>query len=138
MRPLLRPAPVAAGIVAGSVAWLLETYGMFLIATGLGLDVSWGLCALAYAAGSIAGFLSMLPGGLGATDAGIAGVLIAGGVSPPEAVALTLGIRTVTLWWGVALGAIAFLVSLLIPKPHVRSESATPVVDAFSTRADPD
>jgi glycosyltransferase 2 family protein len=87
---------------------------------GLGLPFSWLLviiCAFIMSASTLIGSVTLLPGGLGTTDASIAGMLIF--LVPPQlgipmpqdtAIAATLLIRFATLWFGVGIG----LVSLLI------------------------
>jgi uncharacterized membrane protein YbhN (UPF0104 family) len=52
----------------------------------------------------------MLPGGLGATDAGITGLLIFLGISKSVAVASTMIIRVSTLWFAVIVGIGAIMI----------------------------
>ena len=51
----------------------------------------------------------MLPGGLGPTEGSMSGLLALRGVDVPTAVGATLVIRVCTLWFAVALGAVAML-----------------------------
>jgi len=53
---------------------------------------------------SLVGAASMIPGGLGATEATMIAMLVARGVAPLEATAAAVAIRTVTLWFGILLG----------------------------------
>ena len=55
----------------------------------------------------LAGAISFIPGGLGATEAVMISILIWKGVGSPEAVASTLIIRLTTLWFAVVLGVIS-------------------------------
>ena len=61
----------------------------------------------------------MLPGGLGVTEAGMAGLLVASEPSIGEAVAIqaALIVRFATLWFGVLLGLLAWLVLRTVGKP---------------------
>ncbi|HLE28612.1 MAG TPA: hypothetical protein VI793_10875 [Anaerolineales bacterium] len=79
----------------------LLTWKNILIAVGIGV-VSWG--------GECVGAVSALPGGLGAADTSITGLLLLL-VTPLRdlAVAATLLIRFCTLWFGVSLGLITLL-----------------------------
>ena len=104
--------------------------GMTLYATGLS-TVAWGLQCVAllliageiapgaidiiescvsYSAPLLAGTLVLLPGGLGATEASMTGVLMAlsdGQLNAAGAAAVALLVRLVTFWWAVALGVVA-------------------------------
>ena len=53
---------------------------------------------------SLVGAASMIPGGLGATEATMIAMLMSRGVAPLEATAAAVAIRTVTLWFGILLG----------------------------------
>lgn len=95
-------------------SWSLECIGLFLILVGLGLRPEAELLAIAtfvLSTASIAGALSLLPGGLGAAEAGITGLLIflRPDVSTAVAATATVLIRIGTLWFGVFLGALALL-----------------------------
>ena len=51
----------------------------------------------------------MLPGGLGATDASITGLLVLLALPKSVAVASTLIIRAATLWFAVVVGIVAVM-----------------------------
>jgi uncharacterized protein (TIRG00374 family) len=122
---LFRPALLVRAVVLGLISWTGECIAFFLILTGLGLDGSMRLLLIAtfiLAVTSIAGGASMLPGGLGVADAGIAALLVLliderAGMSNAIAAAATLLIRFSTLWFAVVIGALA-VVSL---ERHSRS-----------------
>jgi uncharacterized protein (TIRG00374 family) len=69
------------------------------------------VATFALSAASIAGALSLLPGGLGAAEASIAGLLIVlrPGIGAAVAAAATVAIRLGTLWFGVLVGVIALI-----------------------------
>ncbi len=95
-------------------SWALECIGLFLILVGLGLRPELELLAIAtfvLSTASIAGALSLLPGGLGAAEAGITGLLLflRPDIATAVAAAATVLIRVGTLWFGVFLGALALL-----------------------------
>lgn len=94
------------------VGWGLECVGYWLILTAFpGVHASLLLCIFLWSATTLAGALSFLPGGLGATE-GLLGVFAARfavGVSSPIAVASTLLIRLCTLWYGELVGALALV-----------------------------
>jgi uncharacterized protein (TIRG00374 family) len=104
-RALLEPRPFGAAMSLSVVGWALECLGMWLVLHGLGVDVSLAFAAFVFAAASILGAVSMLPGGLGVTEASMVGLLVQHGIAAGTATAATLLIRLTTLWFvaGVAL-----------------------------------
>jgi glycosyltransferase 2 family protein len=73
--------------------------------------------SLLVALGILAGALSFIPGGLGATEAAIALLLIQVGVSTPDALIASLICRGLTLWLAVGIGLVAMAsLSLLNPR----------------------
>ena len=74
---LRRPAPLAMSFALGLVAWGLECVAFALVLIGAGADASVSLFAKAcfiYPLATLAGTISFLPGGLGITEGGIAGM----------------------------------------------------------------
>lgn len=99
---------LAWSVPASIVAWGLEGVGFVLCLDAFGfgaLDAFAGVSV--YAVATIAGAFSFLPGGIGLTEASMAGVLIAAGMPAAAASGATLVTRVATLWWGVLLGWIA-------------------------------
>jgi uncharacterized protein (TIRG00374 family) len=62
-----------------------------------------------YAMSVVIGVLSFLPGGLGSTEAAMLILLSTSGVGQEDALATTLICRFATLWFAVALGALAMI-----------------------------
>jgi uncharacterized protein (TIRG00374 family) len=116
-RELLSGRCLLLGIGIGVVSWMGECAALYVILLGLG--AGGGLerlnqATFALATATLVGSVSLLPGGLGATEGTVAGVLqLAGGVSWSVAVAATLLIRACTLWFGVGVGAVALLLLTL-------------------------
>lgn len=102
--PLLLPA-----LVLSVAAWFAECVGLYLILVGLGTPISWVTATWIYAAGTIAGNLTFLPGGLVGTEAALVGLLRQQGVAPHPAAAATLLVRGATLWFAVLLGLVVTL-----------------------------
>lgn len=90
------------------ISWGLECVAFYFVLTGLGVPGTSLLLLQAifiYAASTLLGLVSFLPGGLGATEASSAGLLITlVGMSASAATAATIVIRFCTLWFGVAVG----------------------------------
>ncbi len=112
---LFRPGATLLAVGLGAVSWLGEGIGFYLLLVGLGLPPGWDLLSLAVftlAFSTVVGAVSALPGGLGAAEASIAGMLVLlGGIPGAAASAGTLLIRLATLWFGVSLGLGVWLFS---------------------------
>lgn len=97
------------------VGWGLECVGFwFILDAFVGVEADLPTCAFAWAATTIVGALSFLPGGLGATELSLGALIprIATGASASVAVAATMLIRACTLWFGVVLGGL-FLIAFM-------------------------
>jgi glycosyltransferase 2 family protein len=114
---LLSPQLLLRGTALGVISWIGECLAFFLVLVGLGLPATGSLLMIALfvlAVSSLAGGISMLPGGLGVADASVAGMLLVL-VKDPEmtetlAITATLLIRFATLWFAVLIGALMLLV----------------------------
>ncbi|WP_322815477.1 lysylphosphatidylglycerol synthase transmembrane domain-containing protein [Chloroflexus sp.] len=93
------------------VSWGFECVAFFFVLMGVGSDPSWLLLLQAtfiFAASTLFGLVSFLPGGLGASEVSSVGLLVAlVGLSASAATTATIVIRFCTLWFGVLLGVIA-------------------------------
>jgi uncharacterized protein (TIRG00374 family) len=109
-RSLLRGRPVAVGSSLAALAWFFECVAALVVIRGFGeAGVTLLGATFTYATATLAGALSMLPGGLGATEGSMAVLLTRQDVTPYAAAGATIVIRACTLWWGVGIGAIAYL-----------------------------
>jgi uncharacterized protein (TIRG00374 family) len=112
---LFKPKATLTAVGLGTVSWLGEGVGFYFLLTGLGLEANSKLLLLAVftlSFSTVVGAVSALPGGLGAAEASIAGMLVVlAGISAPIASAGTLLIRLATLWFGVFLGLVTWLIS---------------------------
>lgn len=89
--------------------WGLEGAGLALCVRMMGADgLGFDTAISAYSVSILAGAVSFVPGGLGLTEASMAGLLVMSGIAAPVAAAATLVMRLVTLWWGVVLGWLVF------------------------------
>lgn len=91
------------------LAWLCECLGLWLVCQGLGFPIDLGPALFVYAAGTLVGSLSFMPGGLGGTEATI--IYLLGTLSMPgaTAAAAALLVRLFTLWLAVVIGLLFFL-----------------------------
>jgi uncharacterized protein (TIRG00374 family) len=112
---LFRPAPTIIAVGLGTVAWLGEGVAMYLVLVGLGVPIgldTFSIAVFVLSFSTVVGAVSTLPGGLGAAEASIAGMLtLLLSVPGSIAAAATLLIRFATLWFGVTLGLIVWAFS---------------------------
>jgi len=97
--------------VISVISWGCECVAFYYVLTGLGVVGTPLLLLQAtfiFAASTLFGLVSFLPGGLGASEVSSVGLLVAlVGQSASAATTATIIIRFCTLWFGVLLGAIA-------------------------------
>ncbi len=105
---LFKPRAILVAVSLGTISWLGEGIGMYLVLLGLGVAPGWTTLSAAVfvlAFSTVVGAVSALPGGLGAAEASIAAMLtLLLALNRDTAAAATLLIRFATLWFAVALG----------------------------------
>ena len=109
----LRPAN---WLVLTLLAWAAQGFAVWLLCRAMGLDLPVLLAAGFYAVAMVAGALSVLPAGLGGTEAALTGLLVAYGANAAVALAITVLVRLLTLWLAVGLGVLSLVYSAAIPK----------------------
>jgi len=106
-RYLLSRDKLLVGLLLGALSWgvqgLAFYYLLWLSQVSLSLDTAIAIYALSL----LAGALSFIPGGIGATEAVMSLLLIAHGVDKPTAVSLPIINRITTLWFAVILGLLS-------------------------------
>ncbi|HUQ03099.1 MAG TPA: lysylphosphatidylglycerol synthase transmembrane domain-containing protein [Kofleriaceae bacterium] len=105
-----RPTVLAWSTLLGAAAWACEGIGFALVVEAFpGAHVALGLAIFIYAATTIAGALSFLPGGLGVTEGAMTLLLVENAVNVDRgtATAATILTRLATLWFAVAIGMVA-------------------------------
>jgi len=112
---LFRPLPTLIAVVLGAVAWTGEGFAMYLVLRGLGVSgglETFSIAVFTLSFSTVLGAVSALPGGFGAAEASIAGMLrLLLGISFSIASTATLLIRFCTLWFGVSLGLVVWAFS---------------------------
>jgi uncharacterized protein (TIRG00374 family) len=111
--------------VISLVSWFGECVALYFVLLGLRQPPSLHLLLVAtfvFAASTLFGLVSFLPGGLGVSEASSAGLLtLLVPMSAGPATVATLIIRFCTLWFGVSLGAIALAI---VSRRYRAAESA--------------
>ncbi len=108
---LLAAGPLAVGTAVSFLSWGLEISAVHLCVVASGAEgVRFLVTAFVFAAATLGGVLSMIPGGLGSAEAlMIGGFKTVAGLPTGLAGALTLVIRLVTLWFATFLGLAGLL-----------------------------
>lgn len=112
LRMLCAPRPLLVGVVLAAAAWFLEALAFRVLLDGLGAGAGLGQAVVIYTMATLFGAVSMLPGGVGSTEAVMVALLLLPalglGLGRAGATLATLLIRFCTLWFGVALGGLAW------------------------------
>ncbi|AUM71530.1 lysylphosphatidylglycerol synthase transmembrane domain-containing protein [Pseudomonas fluorescens] len=93
----------------GIAAWSLEALAFYWIVQDMGLEIALASAAFIYAISMLAGAVSFMPGGLGSAEAVMVAFLVSSGVALGDAVAATVLLRLVTLWFAVGLGSVVLI-----------------------------
>jgi len=106
---LLKFRPLIYMTLVSVISWLAECLGYYIILRNFGIENSFLWAAFSYAFATIAGAISMLPGGLGVTEGSLTFMLIRNGQTREFAVATTFIVRVVTLWFAVIVGIFSLM-----------------------------
>lgn len=105
--------PIIYGTFLGVIAWSVEASGLWILlgSTDIALTArNLYLTLFTFSAAAAAGFVSVIPAGLGVNELSTIGLLQnLIGTSAPDAIAITFAFRLVTLWFGVILGIISLI-----------------------------
>lgn len=104
---------LSVAILISVIAWSFECIGFYIVINSFGIEnllhINIFVATFIYGFATIVGAITMLPGGLGATDASITGLLVILQIPKNISVASTLIIRIATLWFAVIVGIAAVL-----------------------------
>jgi uncharacterized membrane protein YbhN (UPF0104 family) len=109
VRQLMRPRPLLVGTLLASVCWLLEAGVLHGLYAALGTSMGWPQAAVIRTATGLGGVLSLLPAGLGTSEATAIGLAVAYGAGRSDALAVTLMLRFATLAVPCLLGVVILL-----------------------------
>ena len=107
VKSLLAGATLRGALLLSFLAWSAQGLSLHLIVDAMGYELGAVSVIAIYCLSILAGAASFIPGGLGATEAAIALLLGAAGMSPADAVSASLVSRGLTLWPAVAIGMVA-------------------------------
>jgi len=125
LRSSLALGPLLGWTGVSVIAWGAEGLAFWLCLRALDFTQLGVASAVAvYALSTVIGALLFLPGGIGVTEASLAGLLIAAGASGDVATAATVLIRLVTLWFAVGLGWLVFFTRPKMARAFLSDASA--------------
>lgn len=100
----LGPRTYAATLLPAVLGWFAECVALYLVLVYLGAPITVSEATFVFAFSMIIGAISMLPGGLGSTEATMVLLLKTLGVDLGTAIAATAIVRITTFWFAVVLG----------------------------------
>ncbi|HWQ12068.1 MAG TPA: lysylphosphatidylglycerol synthase transmembrane domain-containing protein [Roseiflexaceae bacterium] len=111
-RRLLHWRILLPSTVVSVISWFGECVAFYFVLRGLGVEGDAArllvVATFVFAASTLFGLVSFLPGGLGVSEASSTGLLVLlAPMAAGPATAATIIIRFCTLWFGVSLGALA-------------------------------
>lgn len=109
---LLKPKLLIGSIFIALVAWGLEGVALYYIFQYLeAQSITLYEAVLIHTASGLIGALSMLPGGIGGAETASITLSTIYGATQSQAVAATLLIRLLTLWFAIVIGIFAMLIN---------------------------
>ena len=121
---MLKAAPFADALLVSLIGWGAECIAFSLLLDAMGTPIGVAAASFIFAFSAAVGAATLLPGGLGGTEATMVALLASVGVDLGTGLAATLVIRATTLWFSVALGF------LVLPAALRTAAAARPAVGA--------
>ena len=106
---LARVRVVITGVAIGVLAWFAEGLALWVLLKGIGSDIVLIRALPIYAAATLVGAVTALPGGMVGTEGSMVALLQQSGAVKSAASASTALVRLITLWFAVAIGLLALL-----------------------------
>ena len=105
----LTPANLALGVGLSLPGRLCDSLLVLLVARMLGGVITYPQAMLCFAVAGMAGGASLMPGGLGAAEAALTGMLVLAGLGAAPAFAASVTVRLFTLWLAVGVGLLLYV-----------------------------
>lgn len=109
LRQLMKPGPLLLGVGLSTATWLLESALLEGLFGAMGAGISLSQAAVIRTATGLGGVLSFLPAGLGTSEVTSIGLAVAFGASRPQALAVTLILRLVTVALPCLVGSLVLM-----------------------------
>lgn len=124
-KELMTPGTFFLGLLLSTLSWGLESFAMYVILRGLDLTVGMLEANFVYSFSTLIGALSMLPGGVGGTEAAMIGLLKVLGVSYSSALPAVILIRVCTLWFAVFVGTLVIFFMMSTKASRISGKKST-------------
>ena len=105
----MEPKGLIGMSLLSAFAWFFECLGMYLVILGFKESIDMTLATFIFSFASLAGAVSMIPGGLGVAEATISGLLQFFGLTVAISVGIAIIVRFGTLWYGAIMGVSVYL-----------------------------
>ena len=109
VRQLMKPKPLIVGTLLASICWMLEAGLLLALYQSLGTDLSLHQTAVIRTATGLGGVISLLPAGLGTSEATSIGLAMLYGADRSQALAVTMLLRLSTLVIPCLVGVLAMI-----------------------------
>lgn len=109
-RAWIKPWPMMISLMIGAAAWSLTSFAFVYLLDRLDIQMPWLAAFSAYPMAMLAGAASMLPGGVGSTEAAIVLQLKWHDIDTSAALLVAVVIRLGTMWFSVFCGFSAILI----------------------------
>lgn len=107
---LMDPENIFMMSFLSAFAWFFECLALYFVIIGFGESISVLISTFVFSFASLAGAVSMIPGGIGVAEVTFSGLLQYFGLKTATSVGVALIIRSGTLWYGAILGFIVYLI----------------------------
>ena len=109
MRQLMKPKPLIVGTLLACVCWMIEAGLLVALYHALGVELSLHQTAVIRTATGLGGVISLLPAGLGTSEATSIGLAMLYGADRSQALSVTLLLRLCTLAIPCLMGVLALM-----------------------------
>lgn len=109
MRQLMKPWPLLVGTLMACICWMAEAWLLMAVYGALGAPMDWHQTAVIRTATGLGGVISLLPAGLGTSEATSIGLAMLYGADRSQALAVTLLLRLCTLALPCLIGVLALV-----------------------------
>jgi uncharacterized protein (TIRG00374 family) len=106
----INPLDLCVSFAIGFIAWLLTSYIFVWLLINLGLDIPVLSAIAIYPISMLIGAASMIPGGVGSTEAAIVAILSTLNTPLTIATVAAIGIRISSLWFSIICGLLAIMI----------------------------
>lgn len=107
---LMGPENIFTMSFLSAFAWFFECLALYFILIGFGESIGVLISTFVFSFASLAGAVSMIPGGIGVAEVTFSGLLQYFGIGAATSVGVALIIRSGTLWYGTILGFIVYFI----------------------------